>query len=75
MELETYVHTVIISGATETCQTSKKSNLFFGIGNGETQMVTCYFGDDGEAGVEIIEVDLFFFEVGAFECGIDGTGY
>lgn len=38
-------------------------------------MVTCYFGDDGEAGVEIIEVDLFFFEVGAFECGIDGTGY
>lgn len=38
-------------------------------------MVTGYFGDDGEAGVEIVEVDLFFFKVGAFECGIDGTGY
>lgn len=55
------MHAIIISCATKTCQTSKEGNWFFGIGDGEAEMAAGYFGDDGETGVEIVEVDLFFF--------------
>lgn len=35
-KIKTYMHTIIISGTTETCETSEKSNWLFGIGDGET---------------------------------------
>jgi hypothetical protein len=38
-------------------------------------VVTSHFGDDGEAGVKIVEIDLFLFQIRDMKGGVNRARY
>lgn len=69
------MHRVVVTGAAEGGQAAEQSEWRFRLGDGDAQVAGGQFGDDGEAAVDVDEVEVGLGQVADLESGIDGSGY